>query len=332
MSRRLTSNLGRDLGILLDFLLREHAQHDHVLHALLEPLVAQLQGLGVDEPAVDLGPARARRDALLAGILQRRDPLADRRRVLRELLARGAQDALGLRRLEALLGLLRRTDHAQVRRAVVAGPAVLVLGRVRLVVVVAAAAGAASLVAAGITIPALARAPVVLGVDVVLAHRDAGVAAPALVLFAQLTAVPAPFAPLLVRLVAASAALGYVGGTVAVRFPRRGEVAVAVALVLVAPAASLAIGHETRSRSAGRTERSAWLEMVVVMLAVFVSKIFVLAATLTVLVLMPASTIGVWMRIAIGRAFAVLAMGPERTIGRPMSGLFTAPIGALICA
>lgn len=60
-----TSDVARAVGELLDLFLGQDAQDDDEVLALLEALVGALEGLRVDEAAVDFGPAGAGRDAFL---------------------------------------------------------------------------------------------------------------------------------------------------------------------------------------------------------------------------------------------------------------------------
>lgn len=66
--RRLTSDLARAIGELLDLFFGEHAQHDDEVETLLEALLCVFERFRVDETTVDLGPAGARRNALLIGL------------------------------------------------------------------------------------------------------------------------------------------------------------------------------------------------------------------------------------------------------------------------
>jgi hypothetical protein len=65
---RLTSDIARTVGELLDLILCEDAQDDDKVLALFEALVGFLQRFGVDEAAVDLGPARTWGNALFIGL------------------------------------------------------------------------------------------------------------------------------------------------------------------------------------------------------------------------------------------------------------------------
>lgn len=57
---------------LLDILLGQHAEHDNAVHPLLEPLLGLRQRLGVNEAAVDFGPAGSGGDTRLRGLESRK--------------------------------------------------------------------------------------------------------------------------------------------------------------------------------------------------------------------------------------------------------------------
>jgi hypothetical protein len=65
---RLTSDIARTVGEFLDLILCEDTQDDDKVLALLEAFVGFLQRFGVDEAAVDLGPARTWGNALFIGL------------------------------------------------------------------------------------------------------------------------------------------------------------------------------------------------------------------------------------------------------------------------
>lgn len=65
---KLTSDVAGTVGEFLDFILCEDAQDDDKVLALFEALVGFLQRFGVDEAAVDLGPACTWRNALFIGL------------------------------------------------------------------------------------------------------------------------------------------------------------------------------------------------------------------------------------------------------------------------
>lgn len=70
INAKLTSDIARTVGELLDFVLCEDAQDDDKVLAFFEALVGFLQRFRVDEAAVDLGPACTWRDALFIGLLR----------------------------------------------------------------------------------------------------------------------------------------------------------------------------------------------------------------------------------------------------------------------
>jgi hypothetical protein len=65
---KLTSDIARTVGEFLDFILCEDAQNDDKVLALFEALVGFLQRFGVDEAAVDFGPACTWGNALFIGL------------------------------------------------------------------------------------------------------------------------------------------------------------------------------------------------------------------------------------------------------------------------
>jgi hypothetical protein len=68
INAKLTSDIARTVGELLDFVLCEDAQDDDKVLAFFEALVGFLQRFGVDKAAIDLGPARTWRNALFIGL------------------------------------------------------------------------------------------------------------------------------------------------------------------------------------------------------------------------------------------------------------------------
>ena len=65
INAKLTSDIARTVGELLDFILCEDAQDDDKVLAFFEALVGFLQRFGVDKAAIDLGPACSWWDAFL---------------------------------------------------------------------------------------------------------------------------------------------------------------------------------------------------------------------------------------------------------------------------
>lgn len=65
---KLTSDVARAVGELLDFILCEDAQDDDKVLALFEALVGFLECFRVDQAAVDLGPACTRGNALFISL------------------------------------------------------------------------------------------------------------------------------------------------------------------------------------------------------------------------------------------------------------------------
>lgn len=93
------ANLVGAICQLLNILFRQHPQHDHAIHALFEPLFGLVECLRVDEAAVDLRPAGARRDVLaLLRVLGWRNALTDGIWVFWELVRGFAENALDGRR------------------------------------------------------------------------------------------------------------------------------------------------------------------------------------------------------------------------------------------
>ena len=65
---KLTSDVARTVGELLNFILGQDTQDDDKVLAFFEALVGFLQRFGVDKAAVDLGPACTWRNALFIGL------------------------------------------------------------------------------------------------------------------------------------------------------------------------------------------------------------------------------------------------------------------------
>jgi hypothetical protein len=65
---RLTSDVAGTVGELLDLVLCEDTQDDDEVLAFFEALVGFLQRFGVDEAAIDLGPACTWWNALFVGL------------------------------------------------------------------------------------------------------------------------------------------------------------------------------------------------------------------------------------------------------------------------
>jgi hypothetical protein len=65
---KLTSDVSGTVGEFLDFILCEDAQDDDKVLTLFEALVGLLQRFGVDEAAVDFGPACAWGNTLFIGL------------------------------------------------------------------------------------------------------------------------------------------------------------------------------------------------------------------------------------------------------------------------
>lgn len=89
-----------------------------MIRPFLEPLIARQQRFGIDQFAIDLGPARPGRDALFrARVFLRRHPFAHGRRVFGESLAWRPQDASDRRLGVARLRFFGRSDHANLAEA-----------------------------------------------------------------------------------------------------------------------------------------------------------------------------------------------------------------------
>lgn len=63
-----TSNLSRLVRELLNFLLCQDSEYNDTIETFFESFLGCFEGFRVDQAAIDLGPTRARRDALLCGL------------------------------------------------------------------------------------------------------------------------------------------------------------------------------------------------------------------------------------------------------------------------